>query len=144
MNIPAVTLFTVRDVRLLELPRFARADGEIVVAQAAHLPFAIARMFTLTAQMGSVRGKHAHRRCAQFILCVHGAVEIVCDDSRNQKIFLLDRNNLAVCVPPTIWNNVIFREDKSVVTVLCDRPFEEADYLREYPDFLSFRESARS
>jgi dTDP-4-dehydrorhamnose 3,5-epimerase-like enzyme len=75
---------------------------------------------------------------------VHGAVEIVCDDSRNQKIFLLDRNNLAVCVPPTIWNNVIFREDKSVVTVLCDRPFEEADYLREYPDFLSFRESARS
>jgi dTDP-4-dehydrorhamnose 3,5-epimerase-like enzyme len=140
--VPAATLYTVHDVYLLQLPHFARADGEIVVAQATHIPFAITRMFTLTAPIGSVRGKHAHRRCTQFMVCVHGTVEILCDDSRDRKTFLLDRNDLAVCVPPTIWNNVIFKEDRSVVVVLCDRPFEEADYLREYPEFVSFRKLA--
>jgi dTDP-4-dehydrorhamnose 3,5-epimerase-like enzyme len=125
----------VRDVHLLELPRFAREDGEIIVAQAAQVPFAIARLFTLTAPKGAVRGEHARRRCVQFMLCVHGTVEVVCDDSR-------DRNNLAFCVPPTIWNTVLFEQDRSVVTVLCDRPFEETDYQREYPDFMAFRKFA--
>jgi len=134
------TLNAVCDVRLFELPHYAREDGEIVVAQgAAQVPFAIARMFTLTAPHGARRGEHAHRRCSQLMLCVHGAVDIVCDDSRDQKIFALDRNDLALCVPPTIWNTVIFKEHRSVVVVLCDRPFEEPDYLRTYPEFLAFR-----
>jgi dTDP-4-dehydrorhamnose 3,5-epimerase-like enzyme len=137
--VPAATRYTVRDVHLLELPRFSRADGEIVVAQATQVPFEIARMFTLTAPKGAVRGEHAHRRCMQFMLCVHGAVEVVCDDSQDRKTFILDRTNIAVCVPPTIWNSVVVKQDQSVVTILCDRPFEEADYIREYPDFMAFR-----
>ena len=32
-------------------------------------------------------------------------------------------------------------EERSVVVVLCDRLFEEADYLREYSDFVSFRKA---
>ena len=55
--------------------------------------------------------------------------------------FTLDRNNLALCVPPTIWNTMIFQDDNSVVMVLCDRLFEEADYLREYSEFLAFRKA---
>ncbi len=107
----------------------------------AHVPFAIARMFTLTAPAEARRGEHAHRRCSQFLLCVHGAVELVCDDGQDQHLFTLDCNNLAVCVPPTIWNTVIFKRNRSVVIVLCDRPFEEADYLRTYPEFLTFRKA---
>lgn len=134
--------FEVGDARAIELPRFARADGEIVVAEAAaHVPFAVARMFTLTAPAGALRGEHAHVRCTQFMLCVHGEVEIVCDDGVTRKSFVLDRNNLALCVPPTIWNEVRFERDRSVLIVLCDRPFDEADYLRTYPEFLTFRKS---
>ncbi|HUC48652.1 MAG TPA: FdtA/QdtA family cupin domain-containing protein [Xanthobacteraceae bacterium] len=135
-------LGTIARVRLIELPRYARDDGEIVVAQAFnHVPFAMARAFTLTAPRGARRGEHAHRRCTQFMLCVHGAVDVLCDDSRDKEVFTLDRNNLALCVPPTIWNTLIFKEDRSVVLVLCDRLFEEADYLREYGEFLAFREA---
>ncbi len=135
-------LGSIARIRLVELPRYARDDGEIVVAQAfAQVPFTIARVFTLTATLNAQRGQHAHRRCAQFLHCVHGAVEVFCDDSRDTETFVLDRNNLALYVPPTIWNNVIIKQDQSVVTVLCDRPFEEADYLRTYPEFLAFRKA---
>jgi dTDP-4-dehydrorhamnose 3,5-epimerase-like enzyme len=142
LHVPPVTLSSVGDVRLIELPRHTRENGEIVVAQAAaHVPFAIARMFTLTAPLGAQRGDHAHRRCTQFLLCVHGAVEVVCDDGRDQRSFVLDRSNLALCVPPTIWNTVIFKKDRSVAVILCDRPFEEPDYLRTYPEFLDLRKT---
>jgi dTDP-4-dehydrorhamnose 3,5-epimerase-like enzyme len=133
-------LGSIARIRLIELPRYAREDGEIVVAQAFNqVPFVMARVFTLTAPLGARRGEHAHRRCTQFMLCVHGGVDILCDDSREKEIFTLDRNNLALCVPPTIWTTLIFKEERSVVMVLCDRLFEEADYLREYDEFLAFR-----
>lgn len=135
-------LGTIARIRLIELPRYARGDGEIVVAQAFdQVPFTMARIFTLTAPRGARRGEHAHRRCTQFMLCVHGAVDVLCDDSRDQDVFTLDHNNLALLVPPTIWNTVIFKEEHSVVMVLCDRPFEEADYLREYDEFVAFRKA---
>ena len=46
IHVPPLLFDTVRDVHLLQLPRFAREDGEIIVAQAAQVPFAIARLFT--------------------------------------------------------------------------------------------------
>lgn len=130
----------VDDVRLIELPRFARDDGVVVVAEAgAQVPFTIARMFTVIAPSGARRGNHAHRRCTQFMFCAHGAVEVICDDSQARQSFVLDRCNLALYVPPTIWNTIVYREAGSVLTVLCDRPFEEPDYLRTYDAFMAYR-----
>jgi hypothetical protein len=125
-------------VRRIELPCHRRDDGELVVAEAATgVPFPIARMFTLYASVGAERGRHAHRRCSQFMLCVHGSVDIECDDGRSRKMFALDRKNSALLVPPMIWNVVRFREPESVLVVLCDRIFEETDYIRHYPEFLT-------
>lgn len=128
------------DIRLIELPRFARDDGVVVVAETgAAAPFTIVRMFTVTAPAGAHRGNHAHRRCTQLMFCAHGVVEVICDDSRNRRSFILDRCNLALLVPPVIWNTIIYREGGSVLAVLCDRPFEESDYLRTYEAFVAYR-----
>ncbi len=130
------------DAKLLELPHHTRDDGEMVVAEAiAHVPFTIARLFTVRAPVNTERGKHAHRRCAQFMMCVHGSVEIVCDDGSGKCAFTLNRGNLALHVPPGIWNTVSFHQKDSVLAVLCDRPYEAEDYIRDYAEFLAFRES---
>src|SRR5215469_10816360 len=133
------------EARLIELPRHARADGEVVVAEAAaQVPFRIERMFTLSASPGAKRGRHAHRLCSQFMICVSGAVAVVCDDGRNKSRFALNRRNQALLVPPGLWNTVEFQQDDSVVIVLCDRVYEAHDYIQDYAEFLSFRESARA
>jgi dTDP-4-dehydrorhamnose 3,5-epimerase-like enzyme len=135
-----MTLSRVSDVRSIDLPVHREDDGELVVAEAATgVPFAIARMFTLRAQAGTERGKHAHRLCSQLMLCVQGEINIVCDDGIEQRTFSLDRGNLALLVPPTIWNTVVFTKNDSVLVVLCDRPYEEQDYIRDYLEFLAFR-----
>ena len=131
--------------RLIELPRHARADGEVVVAEAtAQVPFRIERMFALSAPAGAKRGRHAHRLCSQFMICVSGAVDVVCEDGRKKDIFALERRDQALLVPPGLWNTVEFRQDESVLIVLCDRIYEAHDYIHDYSEFLSFREAVRA
>jgi dTDP-4-dehydrorhamnose 3,5-epimerase-like enzyme len=135
----------VRDARLIELPQHARADGEVIVAEAAaQVPFRIERMFALTAPAGAERGRHAHRLCSQFMICVSGAVDVVCEDGTSKKTFALNRRNQALLVPPRLWNTVKFRQNESVLIVLCDRVYEADDYIRDYVEFLSFRESVQA
>jgi dTDP-4-dehydrorhamnose 3,5-epimerase-like enzyme len=133
------------DARLIELPRHARADGEVIVAEAAaQVPFRIERMFALAAPAGTKRGRHAHRLCSQFMICVSGAVDVVCEDGSKRNTFGLNRRNQALLVPPGLWNTVEFRQNESVLIVLCDRVYEADDYIRDYAEFLSFRESVRT
>ena len=133
------------DARLIDLPRHARADGEVVIAEAAgEVPFQIKRMFALAAPGGAKRGRHAHRRCSQFMICVNGGVDVVCEDGSRQKTFVLDRRDRALLVPPGLWNTVDFRQNGSVLVVLCDRLYEADDYIRDYAAFLSFRETTKS
>ncbi len=135
-------LFDLRDVRTIDLPRHARNDGEVVVAESGDsVPFAIARVFTVTAPRNAERGKHAHRLCSQFMICVHGTVDVVCDDGGNRRSFALDRSNLALLVPPTIWSTLTYRYANSVVAVLCDRPYEKDDYVRDYAEFVAMRKA---
>jgi UDP-2-acetamido-3-amino-2,3-dideoxy-glucuronate N-acetyltransferase len=110
-------LFDLDHVRIINLPRHARADGEVVVAEvAAHVPFQIERMFNLAAPSGAQRGQHAHRQCSQFRICVSGAVNVTCEDGGKQKTFVLDRGDLALLVPPRLWNTVEFRQTGSVLS----------------------------
>jgi dTDP-4-dehydrorhamnose 3,5-epimerase-like enzyme len=138
-------VFDLNHARIINLPRHVRADGEVVVAEAAaQVPFRIERMFALAAPAGAQRGHHAHRRCSQFMICVNGAVEVICEDGGKQTGFLLDRRDLALLVPPGVWNTVEFRKEGSVMVVLCDRIYEADDYIHDYAEFLSFRESIQA
>jgi hypothetical protein len=77
-----------------------------------------------------------------MMICVHGAVDIVCDDGGQRRTIELKRGTQALLVPPGIWNTVVFRENDSVLVVFCDRPYEEPDYIRDYPEFIAFRKTA--
>ena len=76
------------------------------------------------------------------MVCVHGAMDITCTDGRAHRTFSLNRGNLALLVPPTIWNTVTVQTEGSVLVVLCDRHYEEQDYIRDYQEFMAFREAA--
>ena len=78
------------------------------------------------------------------MICVSGAVDVVCEDGRKKSTFALSRRNQALLVPPGLWNTVEFRQNQSVLIVLCDRAYEAEDYIRDYAEFLSFRAAVRA
>jgi dTDP-4-dehydrorhamnose 3,5-epimerase-like enzyme len=134
------------DARLIRPPQFLDGDGLLVPTEAGRqVPFLqIQRMFAIVAPTGAKRGRHAHKLCSHFMLCVSGAVDIVCDDGKERKTFALDHPELALFVPPGLWLECDVRENDSVLIVLCDRLYEEHDYIRDYDQFLSFRKAARA
>ena len=125
-------------VKLIELPYVKENNGDLVVVEGEIIPFSIKRVFNVRQQKGDIRGKHAHRHCSQLLICTNGAVEVKCDDSRTTKIYILDKPNLGLFIPPGIWADQKYIENNTILTVLCDRPFEEVDYLRNYEDFMLF------
>jgi dTDP-4-dehydrorhamnose 3,5-epimerase-like enzyme len=135
------------DARLIKLPKHAGAngDGVLVVAEAAEqVPFQIQRMFTIFAPPGAKRGRHAHRLCSQFMICIKGAVEVVCDDGADRKAFSLDSGELALLVPPELWVEINVRQNDAILVVLCDRVYEQRDYIRDYAEFVAFRKTPRA
>jgi hypothetical protein len=135
-------LANISDVREIALPSHSRDDGQLVVMEeGAQLPFAPLRVFTVSATQNSVRGRHAHKQCTQFLVSVHGIIAVECDDGKNKAAFLLDRGDKGLLVPASIWGTETYRTDGAVLVVLCDRRYEEADYVRDYDQFLTWRRS---
>lgn len=142
INDDAMGLNHVSDVREIALPSSARADGELVVVEEGkELPFAPVRLFTVRGIEGAVRGQHAHRQCIQFLICVHGIIDVECDDGVNKQHFKLDRGNKGLLIPASVWTSEVYRTDGAVLAVLCDRLHEEVDYIRNYQEFLAWRRS---
>jgi dTDP-4-dehydrorhamnose 3,5-epimerase-like enzyme len=125
-------------VKLIELPYLKENNGDLVVVEGEIIPFSIKRVFNVRQQKGDIRGRHAHLHCSQLLICTNGAVEVKCDDSRTTEIYVLDKPNLGLFIPPGIWADQKYIKNNTILTVLCDRPFEEADYLRNYGDFKLF------
>ena len=129
-----------KSVKLIEFPAFKEDNGELSVFEYGNqfVPFSIKRIFNVRSEKGSVRGKHAHRLCSQLLICSNGAVEVLCDDSVNQYVFMLDKPNYGLLVPPGIWAEEKYIEHNSTMTVICDRIYEAEDYISDYQLFKDF------
>ena len=129
-----------KSVKLIEFPTFKEDNGELSVFEYGNqfVPFSIKRIFNVRSEIGSVRGKHAHRLCSQLLICSNGVIEVLCDDSVNQNVFMLDKPNYGLLVPPGIWAEERYIEHNSTMTVICDRIYEAEDYISDYELFKDF------
>lgn len=131
---------TLADIRLIELPHHVSESGELVVMEGGGpVPFQIARVFFVHAPAQVVRGRHAHRRCIQLMLCSAGRIEVVCDDGTDTSRFMLENRCTGLLVPPGLWASQQYVDANSGLVVLCNRPYEADDYIRDYAEFKAYR-----
>lgn len=133
----------VDQLRVSELPcHRGRDDGEITVMETgAAVPFVMARAFSTRAPNGTVRGRHAHRQCSQFMVASNGVIEVRCDDGGRTVEFRLESADRGLLVPPGIWAEVKMASEHAVLLVLCDRGYEAQDYIRDYQEFKTYRQT---
>jgi len=131
---------TIDAIRLIKLPHYHENNGDLVVMEGLiNVPFQIARVFFVRAPDCAIRGQHAHRACTQFMTCPRGVIDVECDDGLLKASFTLDYPNIGLLVPPCIWSQQTYYGENAALTVLCDLPFDEDDYIRDYDEFLAFR-----
>jgi dTDP-4-dehydrorhamnose 3,5-epimerase-like enzyme len=137
---------TVDGVTLHRLPVHRDLRGSLTAADfGSAIPFLPKRCFIVHDVPGiEVRGEHAHRTCAQFLVCVTGSCSLVADDGTNREEFQLAANDVGVYLPPMVWGiQYRYSRDASLV-VFASEPYDPGDYIRDYREFLAEREAQGS
>ena len=129
------------DCSLIHLPQLGDRNGHItVVNNNSEIPFVIKRIFYLyDIPGGESRGAHAHKNCHQFLISASGAFEVLLDDGNTKRQILLNRPNVGLHIPPGIWASEINFSSGSICLVLASHNYDEADYIRDYNEYLNYR-----
>jgi acetyltransferase-like isoleucine patch superfamily enzyme/dTDP-4-dehydrorhamnose 3,5-epimerase-like enzyme len=122
---------------LHQMPRFADIRGSLTAGEFGRgIPFEAKRYFIVHGVPSvETRGEHAHRRCHQFLVCVHGSVNVVADDGRQRREYVLDRPDLGLHLPPMVWGIQYKYSADAVLLVFASDYYDPDDYIREYAEF---------
>ena len=133
----------IKGARLYELPVIQDSRGSLSFAQYEEtLPFLPRRYFIVfDVGEGQTRGGHAHRTAHQLLACVKGSCVVSLDDGKMHHDVLLDRLELALCLPPGIWATQHDFSRDAVLMVLASEVYDPGEYIKDYEEFLSLSKS---
>lgn len=128
---------TIDDVRIIELPKFLDARGNLsFVEQFTHIPFEIRRVYWLYDVPGGIaRGGHAEKNNEELIVALSGAFEIVVDDGKRSKSFVLNRSYYGLYIPKGLWREIKDFSTNALALEFGSIPFTAEDYIRDYEEF---------
>jgi hypothetical protein len=129
----------VSDCRLIDLPKIADPRGNLTFIEAGrHVPFNIKRVFYLyDVPGGADRGGHALKRCHQFLIAISGSFDVLIEDGQEQRRIQLNRSYYGLHLPPMVWREMDNFSSGAVCLVLASEPYSEADYYRDYSNFVA-------
>ena len=136
---------TVSDCRILELPKFLDARGNLSFAeQNNHIPFEIQRTYWIyDVPGGESRGGHAFRENQEVVIALSGAFDVVVDDGVERKTFTLERSYYGLYIPSGLWRSMENFSTNSFALEFGSVSFSESDYVRDYDEFLKLKQNGK-
>ena len=128
-----------KDCQIIELPKITDPRGNLTfVEENKHIPYDIKRVFFLyDVPGGENRAGHALKNCHQLLIAASGSFDVTIDDGAEKKTFQLNRSYYGLSIPPLMWREIDNFSSGSVCMVLASEFYSEADYYREYDEFLN-------
>ncbi|WP_428768090.1 FdtA/QdtA family cupin domain-containing protein [Treponema sp. HNW] len=132
--------YSVDDCKLLKLPKEAESNLTCLNDRSI-LPFGVKRIYYLYGIIEKQdRGAHAHKELFQLILAASGSFKIELDDGKSKKELFLNKPSQGLLIVPGIWRNLTDFSFGSVALVLASEYYTEDDYIRNYDEFLKYRQ----
>ena len=130
---------SVHDCKLLKFERHHHENGNLTVVEDFHeVPFKIKRVYYLyDIPGGEQRGGHAHKALYQLIVAISGSFTVNITDGKECKSITLNRPYEGLLIVPGIWRTLDNFSSGSVCAVIASEHYDEADYIRDYKQFLS-------
>ena len=128
---------TVEDARIIELPKFLDARGNLSFAeQNNHIPFEIKRTYWIyDVPGGEDRGGHAFRENQEVVIALSGAFDVVVDDGSTKKTFTLNRSYYGLYIPKGLWRTMENFSTNAFALEFGSIPFSVEDYIYDYDEF---------
>jgi len=133
---------TIYDCCVIELPKIHNRAGNITpIDSGINLPFEISRVYYLyDIPGGEGRGGHAHKELQQLVVAASGSFDILLDDGVNRKTINLNRSYYGLYIIPGIWREILNFSSGAICLVLASTKYKEKDYIREYNEFINFKD----
>lgn len=123
--------------RLIPLTVAQDLRGSLAALEFSEMPFTPRRFFSVFAvPSADVRGQHAHRACEQFLVCLAGSVRCLVDDGNRRATYQLDGPTVGLHMPAMTWGTQFNYSNDAVLAVFASLPYDNADYIRDYNQFL--------
>lgn len=119
--------------------RIEDSRGSLVSLESSKsVPFQIKRVYYIFGtQTDASRGHHAHKKLKQLMVCVSGRCRVYLHDGVSESVVLLDRPNKGLFIDGMVWREMRDFSEDSVLMVLADEHYDEADYIRSFEVFQS-------
>ncbi|MCX7112891.1 MAG: FdtA/QdtA family cupin domain-containing protein [Proteobacteria bacterium] len=129
---------SISDCKIIDLPKIYNLNGNLTAIESdRQIPFKIQRIYYLyDIPGGSDRGGHAHKELQQLIIALSGSFDVVLDDGYHRQRFHLNRSYQGLYIRTLIWRELDNFSSGSVCMVLASNRYDEADYYRNYDEFL--------
>ena len=114
--------------------------GQLVaLEEAKDIPFKIKRVYYMyDTGEGVIRGFHSHKCLEQILICIHGSCKILLDNGTEKETVVLDKPYEGLYVSNDMWREMFDFSPDAVLMVLASELYDEADYIRNYDDFLEY------
>ena len=129
---------SIDDSQIIQLPKISDPRGNLTFVEGGrHVPFEIKRVYYLyDVPGGSERGAHGHRSLQQLIVAMSGSFDVTLDDGAAKRSFHMNRSYYGLYVPSMMWREIDNFSSGAVCMVLASDYYDEADYFRDYSNFL--------
>ena len=126
------------DPKLIRLQAFDDPlKGNLCIATAdREVPFHFPRLFFMHGlKAGMRRGDHAHHAQHQFLIAMHGRIDVAWTNATGRGEISLSDPRQGLHVPPPTWISLEAKTDDAVCLVLASGHYDEADYIRDRAEF---------
>jgi len=106
-----------------------KRGGILTAIEIDIFPFIPKRIFwVVNVPVKGVRGKHAHKVCQQFYICIKGAIEVFYNDGKESGNIEL-KEGQTMFVDKLVWTQETFVTGNDVLLVLCSHSYDSDDYV---------------
>ncbi|MFN3754751.1 sugar 3,4-ketoisomerase [Flavobacterium sp.] len=128
---------SINDAKIIEIPKVHDTRGNLSVIENEVIPFEMKRVYYLyDIPSDSRRGGHSHIEQLEFLVALSGSFDVVLNDGQQQRKVTLNKPNQGLLIPNGIWRELENFSAGSVCLVIASEVFVEADYIRNYEEFL--------
>ena len=131
--------------RIIELPKLLDVRGNLSWFENSNqIPFKIKRTYFINnVPNGEIRGQHAFRRSAEFIVALSGSFDVVLNDGKQEIKYSLNKCDYGLYVPNLIWRRIENFSDNAFALIVSSVRYSVADYIRDFENFKIIRNEAK-